>query len=382
MKSAKLTWILGILACTLPACGSGSGSSSDDYLDAAPEMSALQLSVTDDATSEGTSTDADAIDAAQQVTQALGESGESLAVNVAPELEHCRAAVKALNEGLRDFLQPIVALVRNTEPTTVGRVRTWGPVTRGAAEFQFVMRHGTLRHFGWLLQARPAGTTENYTIVAAGGITVGYAARRGIGTVGVDLDRLATVDPTVAGHGALLASFAHGPNGSTLAYRLRDFSLDAAQKTGVDALVQGVHLKAGYNRLRLAYYGNVADTATDAPELVLARVRQERAEGGRADLLVTGGDVADGKVWVVSECWSPALQSTFRIVRDCPNDGIGGASCQIVSTTGDSTACPPDLSDADLPPADPLTPMPDPQSPEGDLTPPTTLPDGNPPTDS
>jgi hypothetical protein len=70
-------------------------------------------------------------------------------------------------------MQPIVALVRNTEPTTVGRVRTWGPVARGATEFQFVMRRGLVRHFGWVLEARPAGTTQDYTVVLAGGITVG-----------------------------------------------------------------------------------------------------------------------------------------------------------------------------------------------------------------
>jgi hypothetical protein len=380
MKTPKLAWILGCAACALPACGSNQGTSSDDYLSAAPELSALQLSVTDDAASENTATDTDAVDAAEQITEALAESSDALTTQVAPELAHAREAVSALNQALRNFMQPIVALVRNTEPSTLGRVRTWGPVTRGATEYQFVMRRGTLRHFGWTLQARPAGTTENYAVVAAGGITVGYAVRRGIGTVGIDLDRLGALDPTVVARGSLLASFAHGPNGSALVYRLRDFSADPAQKSPISAIVQGVHLKPGVNRLRLAYYGNVADTASDAPELVLARVRQERAEGGRADLLATGGDIADGNVWIVSECWGAALQSTYRIVRDCPKDDIGGSSCDIVSTTGDLSACPHDLDQLDLPPTDPLAGMSDPQSPEGDLTPPTSMPDGEPPT--
>lgn len=380
MNTIKLAWILGIVACALPACGgSKDAASEDEYLAAAPELSALQLGVTDDPSTEATATEADAVDAAEQITQAISDSTGSL--QVAPELRHCRQAVSALNQALRDFMQPIAALVRNTAPTTVDRVRSWGPVTRGATEFQFVMRRGLARHFGWVLEARPAGTSQDYTVVAAGGITVGYAARRGVGTVGVDLDRLGALDPTVVARGSILARFAHAPNGSTLAYRLHDFSPDPAQNSGIDALIQGVHLQPGFNRLRLAYHGNVEDTATDAPELVLARVRQMRDEGGRADLIVTGGDVADGKAWAVSECWSPALESVYRIVRDCPADGIGGDSCEVVSTTGDANACPHDLLAADPAPADPLTPMSDPQSPEGDLTPPSAMPDGEPPTD-
>ena len=380
MKTVKLACILGIMACALPACGgSKDAASEDEYLSAAPELSALQLGVTDDPNTEATATEADAVDAAEQITEAISDASGSL--QVAPELRHCRQAVSALNQALRDFMQPIAALVRNTEPTTVGRVRSWGPVTRGATEFQFVMRRGLPRHFGWVLEARPAGTSEDYTVVAAGGISVGYAARRGVGTVGIDLDRLGSLDPTVVARGSVLARFAHGPNGSTLAYRLQDFSPDPTQKTGIDALIQSVHLQAGFNRLRLAYYGNVDGTATDTAELVLARVRQMRDEGGRADLLVTGGDVADGRAWVVSECWSPALQSVYRIVRDCPADDVAADNCEVVSSTGDANACPHDLLTAEPPPAEPLTPMSDPQSPEGDLTPPSTMPDGEPPTD-
>ena len=203
--------------------------------------------------------------------------------------------------------------------------------------------------------------------------------RRGVGSVGIDLDALGALDPTIAGRGSLLASFAHGPNGSALAYRLRDFTPDPSWKIPVTAVVQAVHLKVGVNRLRLAYYGNVAGTATDQFEFVLARVRHVRDVGGRADSIVTGGDVTDGHAWVVSECWDAALKSAYRVVRDCPADGIGGAQCTEVGTVGDATACAHDVADADLPPADPTAAMSDPESPEGDPTPPSSMPDGTPP---
>jgi len=140
-----------------------------------------------------------------------------------------------------------------------------------------------------------------------------------------------------------------------------------------------VHLKAGFNRLRLAYYGNVAGTASDLPELVLARARNLRGIGGRADLLATGGDIQGGKVWVVSECWDAALKSAYRIVRECPTDGIAGAACTAVSTVGNASACAPDVAEAELPPSDPNADMPDAESPEGDVSAPTSMPDGTPP---
>ena len=383
MKSAKLAWILGMMTCALPACGSNqSGANQDEYSTATPELSAVQLSVTDDASSEATATEDDAVDATEQIAASLDEASGSLTVQVAPELRHAREAVSALNQALRTFMQPIAALVRNTDPSTVDGTRTWGPVTRGATEFRFVMRRGAARHFGWVLQARAAGTSQDYAVVAAGGITVGYAARRGVGTVGIDLDRLGALDPTLVARGSLLARFAHGPNGSALGYRLRDFSPDPAQQPAIDALIQNVHLRPGYNRLRLAYYGNVEGTATDAPELVLARVRQMRDQGGRADLRVSLGDIADDRMWLVSECWNPQLDSVYRIVQDCPKGALASdalGSCNVVSSTGSADACP--LLDADLPPADPLVAMPDAESPEGDPVPPSAMPDGEPPTD-
>ncbi len=382
MKTANTAWILGVAlgAAALPACGANNTGQSDDFLSGAPEESALQLGVTDDASTEAVATNDDAIDASDEVAQSMGEATAALTGPVAPELVRCREAVRDLNQALRNFMQPIVALVRDTAPTssTVSS-RAWGPVTRGATDFRFVMQRGAASHFGWLLEARPADTTEKFVTVAAGGITVGYAVRRGVGTVGIDLDALGTLDPTIAARGSLLVGFAHGPNGSTLGYRLRDFTPDPAWKTPVTALAQAVHLKLGFNRLRLAYYGNVLGTATDKFEFVLARARQMRDVGGRADSIVTSGDVPDGHAWIVSECWDAGLSSVYRVVHDCPADGIGGDQCVDVSSVGNEAACVHDVAAADLPPADPSASMSDPESPEGDVTPPSTMPDGTPP---
>lgn len=367
---------LALLASLATACGSNSDA--DAELEAIPEQAAFALSVSDDAASEGSASLDDAIDPSEEVMSSLDSLTEAVESEVAPELAHARGAVRALNQAVRRFMEPIVALVRDGEPTSkLGRVKVWGPLMRGGTEYRFTLRHGTLRHYGWVLDARVAGSNLDFTRVAAGDISVGFTARRGRGAIGLDLDALGSVDPTVSARGVLLARFAHGAAGSIVGYRLRDFAADA-DATPVNALVQGVHLQGGVNRLRLAYYGNLAETATDAPELVLARARHRRNEGGRADLLVTGGDVPNGRVWVVSECWSAALSAVYRRVLDCPGDGIGGEQCEVVTNTGDASACHPRLAELDLPPADAQAPMSDSESPEGDVAAPDAMPSGAP----
>jgi hypothetical protein len=363
-----------LLVLALPACGSGQNSSNNE---AVPEQAAFELGVTDDPASEATATSEDSVDPASDVD--AGMDAATGALDIAPELAAARDAVRDLNQALRRFMQPIVALVRDSDPASdTGSTRTWGPVTRGETEFVFVLHHGTGRHYGWILRARPAGSSGDYTIVAAGGITVGYAPRRGRGTIGLDLDALGSVDPTVAARGKLLVAFAHAQHGSVVGYRLAGFSPDPTTVEPIDALAQRVHLDGGYNRVRLAYRGNLPESATDAPELVLARLRHQRGVGGRSDALVTSGDVPDGHVFVVNECWDKALASGYRLVRDCPSDAPGGDACVVVVTRGDQAACSA-FPSPELPPLDPQAAMPDPASVAGDVTPPDQMPDGTPP---
>jgi hypothetical protein len=381
-KSIGLGLGIGVWALAALGCGAQQDSSRENaFLAGVPEAGALQLSITDDATSEALATQDDQVGAAWSSDE-LGRLSLHLDAPAADGLARPREAVQELNQALRDFLQPIAALVRSAEPDQVtGNVAQWGPVTRGTTEYRFFVRKGLLKRFGWLLQARPEGSSAEFANVAAGGIQVGAVVRRGRGVVGVDLDALADVDPTVHARGKVLAAFAHGPAGTALAYGLHDFARNREHTTPVDAAFQGVHLSGGFNRVRLAFHGNLPETATAAPELVLARVRHHRNNGGRADLLVTGGDIANGKVWLVSECWSAGLASTYRIVRECPGDGIGGARCVEQSSKGEPSACLQELVQPEFPPANAEEPMEDPESPEGDLVPPTEMPSGDAPTD-
>ncbi|HVZ36933.1 MAG TPA: hypothetical protein VG963_31120, partial [Polyangiaceae bacterium] len=325
MSKRTFSWVMGLGLCALGAAGcSGAkaGEVADDgFLNGVPEEGALQMSLTDDTSAEGLATDDDQV-AAAYVSDELGSMTEHLDAPASFGIARPRQAVKDLNEALRDFLQPIAALVRAQAPTDIqGNLATWGPVTRGATEYRLYVRKGLVQRFGWLLQARPEGSTDDFDNVAAGAIRVGTVARRGHGVVGVDLDALSSADPSVTAGGKILAAFAHEPGATVLAYALRDFTPNSADQAALDALFQGLHLGNGDNRVRLAFRTNLPDTASAAEELVLARVREHAGQGGRADLLATGGDIADGRVWVVSECWDHALASTYRRVLDCPGDG-------------------------------------------------------------
>jgi hypothetical protein len=368
---------VGCLMVALVGCNSQEPESDASYLEGVPEQAALQLQITEDAANEALAGDEDAV-ASDAVAADLGQLSAALEGDIAEGLHGAQQGIRELNQALRNILGPIVAMVRNTEPDEVqANVAQWGPTVRGATEYRLFVRKGALKRYGWLLQARPEGSDGAYANVAAGSIAVGEVVRRGVGTIGVDLDAFGAVDPTVAARGKILGSFAHGPRGTVLAYALKDFTRGEDDTTPISAAFQGVHLPGGYNRVRLAFHGNLPESASEAEELLLARVRHHRGEGGRADVLVMGGDVADGRVWVASECWDREDGSTFRAVLDCPGDGPGGDQCTVVNTWGDRTACARDLREAELPPLNPEEHMDDSERPEADLLPPDQMPSGD-----
>jgi hypothetical protein len=365
-----------IAALTLGACSSTTSSNEpgNEYLDGVPELAAVQLSITSDPATEGVATEADAVDPVALASDEFAATLDSTAVGT-PDLNGARAAVREINQSLRDSLLPIAAMVRNTPPSLQrADVRMWGPVTRGLTEYRFLMVHPTEHVFKWRLDARASGVLESFSRVAAGELAVGIAPRRGAGIAGFDLNALGSVDPNVTARGTILAGFAHGERGTTLALGVRGLARDTSEP-GVDALLQEVRLAHQISRIRLAYRGNLESTASDAQELVFARVRHSAGVGGRSDMLATSGDVPEGHAWVVSQCWDAALSQGYRIVRDCSIDDIDGASCTVISTVGDNSACDANLRLPEFPPVDPNQSMNDAQNPNADVTPPAAIPD-------
>lgn len=356
------------------ACSTTDTATTSEELEGVPEVAAVEMRLTGSAPADGTATEADAVNVEEFVAEELEQSNVP-PTTTATDLLQVRGAVKQLNESVREFLGPVAAMVRDTEPTKqVGKLRLWGPVTRGATEYRFLLRHAGVHRYGWRLEARLADTSDAYRRVASGEIVVGAQARRGVGVMGFDLNELRAVDPTVIAQGQVLLGFKHGDLGTSVGYAVRGFTRDPATHAGVDALLRAVHLQSGFNRVRLAYHGNVEGTATAAEELILARVRHRAGVGGRSDVVAIAGDVPTGEALVVSQCWNAALESGFREVRTCPLDSLLGANCVVTKAEGDASACPELLRNAELPPIDPAAPMTDADDPNSDVAPPAEMP--------
>ncbi len=373
-RSIPTTFNVTILASTLLGACAQQASSSDD-LEGVPELAAVQMQLTEVPQTEATATIDDAVDepdaALEQLEQAASQSSD------AAELNQVRESIRGVNQALRDVLGPILALVRDNPPDQkLGRLRRWGPVTRGLTEYRFFLRHTEVHDWGWRLDARVADSKEGYSRVAAGRIVVGELARRGHGVMGLDLDALSAVEPTVAAQGQILLGFRHGEAGSSIAYAVKDFTPDPGTRPRVDALLRAIHLADGFNRVRLAYHADVEGTASDAEELVLARVRHRPTVGGRSDGVVLGGDVPDGEALVVSRCWNEQLQSVFFELRRCTSDRVGdGADCTVMATEGAVDRCAKVLRGRELPKSEPMADDPDSEDPNPDLVAPDQIPD-------
>ena len=373
MRSISSIGTLVVGSCLLvAACNAKSTEATD--LEGAPELASVEMNLTGSPTTEGLATESDAIDPATLAADEL-EQAEVPSDTDAVELRQLRGKVRELNGALRDALSPVVAMVRNEAPSrTVGKLKMWGPVVRGATEYRFFLRHAEAHRWGWRLDGRLADSTDAFEPVAAGTIAVGAIAHRGVGAMGFDFDAWSNVDPTVSAQGKILLGFGHGDAGTTVGYAFSDFSYDTQAKPGFDALLRSVRLSNGARRVRMAYYGNVEGTATDAEELVLALVRHFPKLGGRSDVIATQGDVAEGDARVISVCWDKTLTQTFRAVRSCPLDGIGGERCTLIESTGDNDGCPAGLLAAEWAPLDPTEEMEDESDPNTSVTPPTELP--------
>jgi hypothetical protein len=331
----------------------------DEFSDAVPDPAAFELEVTGDPMTEGLSEDA----VEGPVRAALGNGNAA-----APEyLAHARNGVRAVNEGIRRVLSPILtAIATQGRRAQVGDERRYGPTDHGQATYVFVIKKLSLRSFGWALVAKPQGAPDSaYETVMGGLFQAGDLPRRGRGTLGVDLDKLARVDADFKGSGQMLVGFAHVLNYKVLAYGLHNFSPDVTQHDPVDAIFSGWRAPTGVRRVRLAVHANIADSPSAAEELVLVRSRWLPGFGGRADAVVLTGDVPQGRAVVANACWRREADDVngFLLVRNCQL-GLFDRDCTLIRTEGALANCAPGLETEELPAADPNDPSLEPDAPE------------------
>jgi hypothetical protein len=359
---------LGVVIVGFAAAASGCVHKEFD--DATPETSAYTLEVTGDAAGEGLTT-------SSLEDEGLASTSLALTGGQLPEyLTDTRVSVKALNEGVRAVLDPIAELIL-TRPLAAGTKQVWGPISRGGATYRFTMAKVALKQFGWLLEAKAVDAADSsYAPVMAGGIVVGDVARRGRGAMGIDLDKLSSIDPGIKGRGKLLVGFAHLLGFKVLKYALKGFTPDAAEFDPVDALFGGWRGPNGGTDVKVAVYANLTDTATSAKELAVLHARWLPGLGGRVDAAATFGDIPDGKALVAFACFNKDCSANGGYLSVSLCDKTIPGACSPVKEEGTPSACVKGLETADTPNADPSMDLTMSGAPENPAVP-TAMPDGS-----
>ncbi len=338
-----MTMVAGLIFAT--ACGSSTGSV-DEFGAAVPSQDGMTMEVSN-SPSEAATLDTAQV---QSSAQALGsvDAGASGLIY----LPKIREAIHSLNEGLRMAFGPVEALVvMDGKDLVKGESKQFGPFVQDGVQYLLTvkkLRGASDNHFFWVLQAKAATADANAPFVAFAAGTNNHLAsdapRRGRGTIGVDLDAYATVKAGFPGVGKLFAAFSHSGGGKTLVYALAGFSSDTTQFSPVSAIFEGHKINAtGVTSVRVLDYGDIIQTP-DAPlvnEFLLARARYNPGVGGRAEVVVFGGDAAN-TVYYGKECWDVAESLAFRAVFACTSGTpeTGGACVKVEADSfGDIAAC-------------------------------------------
>lgn len=318
------------------ALGCGGGGNDAAFVEATPDFAGLSLELTA-ASSEGTGTSAAEEDAAfAQVTQGL-------TADQIDYVSNSRAAIKGLNTWVKTVIAKVHSLTAgepNKELSTE-TIKVYGPTVEGNLTFKLSIRKVSAERYAWRLEAKKNDADDaSYVRVLAGALAKGEQAHRGRGVLGVDLTALNTLDSAAyKGSGRLLAGFSHVNGAKALAYRLAAFTPDASLHDPVTAAFVGHKLADGRTGLRVATRANLPNSATDAKELLLIRLRFNPGVGGRAGALVSGGDVPADKVFIGRACWDATEQNAYKAPVLYCTKGAPETCTPVTAAEGEQSAC-------------------------------------------
>ena len=356
---------LVVAALALAACG----RPDQEFINGTPDFSALSMEITGDASEGAAAVDPDRTGLAQSQSAVGSASGYLIGA---------RDTVKALNGALRAILTQLVNLINSEDPSAPqADLRVYGPRDTEFATFKLTLKKIETNKYGWKLEAKPlGGTDDQYVPVIAGWMAKGALPHRGRGVIGINLDAYGTVtsDPNYHGQGKLLSGFAYVGNSKVLAYKLNAFTPDNTAHAPLTAAFVGYrNLDTNFTAIRIASWTNIDQTATTTPELILTRLRHKIGVGGRADIVAAKGDIPTGEFYWGTGCWNAAEEEVVKILRRCVTT-ISEATCTLEGTpVGTIDLCHADV--AQTPPAaDETVDTQEEGSPDGTLAPPAAFP--------
>jgi hypothetical protein len=347
-----------IAATALAACGSSPNASAGDSLAAAvPDGAGISLEATGAASEDVTLSDTSEASVA-------ADGGAASGLTFLPVI---RQGIHDLNQGLETFFGPIGQLISTQgKDIVVGTSKTYGPVDQGGVTYLLTVKRFAPNRYAWKLEGKTTGAAVDVALTTLAVGTLFHAsndeAHRGRGQIGVDLDAFASVSPGFMGQGKLYGAYSNyevsGAGGAsglagdakTVVYVLKNFSIDTSAHPPISAAFVGHKTLAGVRDARVLYYGELPEFVgtPDHAELLLGRARFNPGVGGRADALVTGGDVPSGVFIYGAECWDVSEDLGWRKVWSCTS--LDPNSCTVESEQGNVMACAVDLRD-DMPEA-------------------------------
>jgi len=340
---------------------------------------------------------------------ALAEGGTAARAAVAPcqpymYLCNIQQGVRGLNEYVRAIVGSVEQMTRLPYSEPAPNVRVYGPADLPAGApvgtFQLTVQRLPLSGpdvFRWKLEAKRVGAAA-FQVVLAGQLRAGEAAHRGRGFLGIDLDAFAAAlnapgaAPVWKGAGKILVGFAHVGGAKALAYLLRDFDPDVTDaEPAVNAAFVGHRLGDGRTRVRIVGQGDLVVPAggvqgQSAKELLLSRAGWFPGRGGRAAVVVAGGDVpgAPASFLLGVSCFNLAQQEVYRDLFTCSAAAgcapylPGNPDLDGTWRTGQPSLCALGTNvydDQDPPPAtDPSSTVPEPEAPAVPEAPPAAVP--------
>lgn len=181
----------------------------------------------------------------------------------------------------------------------------WGPWSDNGLEGRLWVQLHEDDAYTWALEGRPAGAGDWLALVA-GEVDPGATDTTASGRFALDLDVIATLDPSQVVTGVFATEYAVDGDYVEATAGLQGFSE-----------VGGALADAGYRYEQTLGVEGLMDLVvlTDAtgnatPELHIVRSRWDASGAGRADAYLTEGDFGE-LVYTATECWDVAQQVVF-----------------------------------------------------------------------
>jgi hypothetical protein len=331
----KTLWAVGIAAVAAVFGACGDDESGGDFLDGLPEGESIRIKL------PGAESSASALSAEENgsgggLTQkGLGDWAEFYLFT--------RAITYEVNGGVYHLLLMIEDIARQ-EPTTKEENKwIWGPHTPGGldpASYRVTIEKTGEKDYTWLFEAKAKDAGDDaFSAIMSGTHTKGNRARRGAGTITLDFDTMAALDPTKVERGTAEVTYQSDTYPVTVTVKFADFTgEDGKGPTNATYLYTENEDGSGEFSFAINQDMDLGGKVEDAAILT----RWKSSGTGRSDVKLSGGDLADEGITgiVVVECWDDGFKRTY--FEDRANGDI-----PIDAKQGDASACA--FSDQKLP---------------------------------